>query len=171
MITLPDIGVVAIGRNEGGRLRACLASTVGRGPAAVVYVDSASTDGSVDAARAAGAEVVELDMSVPFTAARARNAGFERLSAALPGLAFVQFLDADCELVEGWLPRARAAWRAGPTWPSPAAAAASATRESRPTIDWPTSSGTPRWARRRPAAATPWCAPRPSARSAATTRP
>ena len=105
---------MAIGRNEGERLRACLASTVGRGPAAVVYVDSASTDGSVDAARAAGAEVVELDMSVPFTAARARNAGFERLSAVLPGLAFVQFLDADCELVDGWLPAARARLEARP---------------------------------------------------------
>ena len=36
----------------------------------VVYVDSGSTDGSVELARSLGAEVVELDLSVPFTAAR-----------------------------------------------------------------------------------------------------
>ena len=35
-------GAVAIGRNEGKRLRQCLASLSG---AAVVYVDSGSTDG------------------------------------------------------------------------------------------------------------------------------
>ena len=71
-------GVVAIGRNEGERLRACLDS-IPAGVAGVVYVDSGSTDGSVEMAAARGVEVVQLDMSVPFTAARARNAGVRRL--------------------------------------------------------------------------------------------
>ena len=71
----PRIGIVAIGRNEGERLRACLRSVVGENRA-VVYVDSGSTDGSVAMAREMGAEVVELDLSIPFTAARARNEGF-----------------------------------------------------------------------------------------------
>lgn len=100
------LGAVIIGRNEGARLVACLGSF----PAWVrpmVYVDSGSTDGSVAAALAAGAEVVALDMGQPFTAARARNAGFERLQA-LGGAAFVQFVDGDCVLQPGWLETAAA---------------------------------------------------------------
>ena len=81
---MSDLGIVTIGRNEGERLRRCLDSLVGRG-LPVVYVDSNSTDGSVELARSLGVEVVELDLSLPFTAARARNAGFERLHADRPG--------------------------------------------------------------------------------------
>ncbi|MBR0995453.1 glycosyltransferase [Bradyrhizobium japonicum] len=94
-------GVVAIGRNEGDRLKRCLASA--RPAAAVIYVDSGSSDGSVAWARDQGVEVVELDTSVGFTAARARNAGFRRLKQLAPGLQLVQFVDGDCELAEGWL--------------------------------------------------------------------
>lgn len=102
-----DVGVVAIGRNEGERLRACLESVAGR-VAAVVYVDSGSTDGSVELARGLGCEVVALDMSVPFTAARARNAGVERLRHVAPDVRYVQLVDGDCEIVDGWLEAARA---------------------------------------------------------------
>lgn len=102
---LSKVGVVAIGRNEGERLRKCLDSVAGIA-GRVVYVDSGSTDGSVEMARAMGVAVVELDMRVPFTAARARNAGFRRLRELLPDLAYVQFVDGDCELVAGWLERA-----------------------------------------------------------------
>lgn len=95
-------GVVVIGRNEGERLKACLRSLGPRtGP--VVYVDSGSSDASVAFARSLDAEVVELDMSVPFTAARARQAGFDRLMARWPNTEYVQFVDGDCEIVEGWL--------------------------------------------------------------------
>jgi GT2 family glycosyltransferase len=93
-------GVVAIGRNEGERLRQCLASA--SAAAAVVYVDSGSTDGSAQWARDHGLAVVELDMSVPFTAARARNVGFRHLRDIAPDLSYVQFLDGDCELSRGW---------------------------------------------------------------------
>ena len=94
-------GVVVIGRNEGERLRQCLMSL----PRAsvTVYVDSGSSDGSVQRARHLGADVIELDMRVPFTAARARNAGFRRLREISPDLEYVQFLDGDCELIDGWL--------------------------------------------------------------------
>lgn len=109
----PDIAAIAIGRNEGERLLRCLTSMEGQ-VAPIVYVDSGSTDGSVGAARAAGAEVVELDMSLPFTAARARNAGLARLRAVAPGTAFVQFIDGDCELRAGWIETARAALTAEP---------------------------------------------------------
>ena len=96
------IGVVAIGRNEGERLRRCLESVVGR-CAAVVYVDSGSTDGSVAMARQMGVEVVELDTTVAFTAARARNEGVARLLEVCPQVAYVQVVDGDCEVMEGWL--------------------------------------------------------------------
>lgn len=99
---LASIGVVAIGRNEGERLKRCIRS-LPQGLAAIVYVDSGSTDGSVEFARGAGAEVVSLDMSIPFSAARARNAGWQRLIEIHPTLPFVQFIDGDCEVVDGWL--------------------------------------------------------------------
>jgi GT2 family glycosyltransferase len=96
------IGVVVIGRNEGARLVRCLES-LSLSAGTIVYVDSGSTDGSVEMARGKGAEVVALDMAVPFTAARARNAGFRRLMALMPDLERVQFVDGDCEVNEGWL--------------------------------------------------------------------
>ncbi|MBD2777909.1 glycosyltransferase family 2 protein [Iningainema tapete] len=95
------IGVVIIGRNEGNRLRDCLLSVLGKGR--IVYVDSGSTDGSVALARSLNVDVVELDLSIPFTAARARNAGFEYLLQVEPSVEFVQFVDGDCQVVEGWL--------------------------------------------------------------------
>ena len=94
--------VVAIGRNEGERLRKCLGSLAAHA-ALVVYVDSGSTDGSVPMARSLGSEVVELDMRIPFTAARARNEGFRRLRDLAPALSYVQFVDGDCEVADGWL--------------------------------------------------------------------
>lgn len=98
----PQLGIVIIGRNEGERLQACLDSIAASG-APVAYVDSGSTDDSVSAAAAAGCSVVELSMDKPFTAGRARNAGFERLTQLHPGLCYVQFVDGDCRIAEGWL--------------------------------------------------------------------
>lgn len=97
---MTEIAAILIGRNEGQRLITCLRSV--RSLTRVVYVDSGSSDGSVDAARAAGAEVVELDMTQPFTAARARNAGIEALRKH-HDQEFVQFVDGDCEMQPGWI--------------------------------------------------------------------
>lgn len=99
---LSKVGIVAIGRNEGQRLKTCLESLVSM-QAKVVYVDSGSVDGSVALAGAMGAEVVELDASAPFCAARARNAGYQRIRETDPGVQFIQFVDADCELIGDWL--------------------------------------------------------------------
>lgn len=101
---LTKVGVVAIGRNEGDRLKQCLQSL--QGCADIVYVDSGSTDGSVAYARSVGAYVQELDLSRPFTAARARNAGFAALTARNPGLEYVMFVDGDCQVRDSWLPAA-----------------------------------------------------------------
>jgi GT2 family glycosyltransferase len=103
--SLSNVGVVAIGRNEGERLRNCIKSVV-QTASVVVYVDSGSTDNSIALARAMGVEVVEIDMSVPFTAARARNAGLHRLRQIAPDIPYVQFVDGDCEVVAGWLENA-----------------------------------------------------------------
>jgi GT2 family glycosyltransferase len=103
---LSKLGIVAIGRNEGDRLKQCLQSVVGLAEQ-VVYVDSGSTDGSVELARSLGVNVVELDLSIPFTAARARNAGLTRLLELAPQLEYVQFVDGDCEVVQGWLEKAQ----------------------------------------------------------------
>lgn len=99
---LENVGVVAIGRNEGERLGRCLASLSGIAKR-VVYVDSRSSDDSVGKARAMRVNVVELDTRLPFTAARARNEGFTRLLELAPHLDYVQFVDGDCEVAGGWL--------------------------------------------------------------------
>ncbi len=103
---MSQLGIVAIGRNEGDRLRQCLESVAGKATT-IVYVDSGSTDGSVVLAQSLGVSVVELDLSTPFTAARARNAGFARLLELNSGVDYVQFVDGDCEIVEGWLEAAQ----------------------------------------------------------------
>jgi GT2 family glycosyltransferase len=104
------LAVIAIGRNEGDRLKACLRSM----PTGTrcVYVDSGSTDDSVAFARARGVEVVELPPGARFTAALARNAGL----AAIPdGQAeFVQVVDGDCELDAEWIAAGLAALAAEP---------------------------------------------------------
>lgn len=91
---------VAIGRNEGERLKRCLQSLVDA--IKVVYVDSGSSDGSAQWAREHGVVVIELDMRAPFTAARARNAGLRRLRQISPDLVYLQFIDGDCELNQRW---------------------------------------------------------------------
>ncbi|WP_395334430.1 glycosyltransferase [Novosphingobium sp. BL-8H] len=106
-----EVGFVIIGRNEGERLALAIAS-VQRQAARAVYVDSGSIDGSVKLAVERGLPVVELDPGIPFTAARARNAGFGWLVRHYPELKFVHFIDGDCELVPGWLDYALGVLRA-----------------------------------------------------------
>ena len=101
MSEMEHIGVVVIGRNEGDRLKRCLRSIDER-ISRVVYVDSGSSDDSVEFARSFNVEVVELDTSVPFTTARARNAGYARLKEISEELSLVQFVDGDCAFEPGW---------------------------------------------------------------------
>ncbi len=95
-------GVVVIGRNEGERLRRCLQSATLTSDR-VIYVDSGSQDNSVALADTFGIEVIELNASLPFTAARARNAGLARMRTLWPDTEFVQFIDGDCELHARWI--------------------------------------------------------------------
>ena len=97
-------GIVVIGRNEGERLRRCFDSLCGAAP--IVYADSCSTDGSVELARSLGIETIVVDESTPLTAARGRNAGFERLMQIAPGIDLVFFIDGDCTMANGWIEHA-----------------------------------------------------------------
>jgi GT2 family glycosyltransferase len=89
----PALSIVVIGRNEGQRLTRCLES-VSRihgiaGKLDLIYVDSASYDGSPQAACQLGAQVIVLREGRT-TAARGRNAGWQR--APNP---YILFLDGD----------------------------------------------------------------------------
>ena len=150
---MSHLGVVIIGRNEGERLRRCLASVVGQG-FPVVYVDSNSTDGSAELAQAMGADVVQLDLSRPFTMGRGRNTGWTRLEERNPDVRFIQFVDGDCELVAGWLEKARKVLETSPKSRSFAAGGVSGFQNGRSITAWPTSSGTHQLAKPGTAAAT-----------------
>jgi len=106
-------GIVVIGRNEGQRLRACLASAARTG-LPVVYVDSVSTDDSLAIARAAGVDAFVLDPSRPLTAGRGRNEGLRHLLERNPDVKLVQFIDGDCEMHPGWIEKGVAALSATP---------------------------------------------------------
>ena len=97
---LQNVGVVVIGRNEGERLKRCLTSL--KECAHIIYVDSGSSDGSVDFAKSMNVGVESLDLTKPFTAARARNLGFKALMQRSTALEFVMFIDGDCELRPTW---------------------------------------------------------------------
>lgn len=101
---MSQVGAVVIGRNEGARLRRCLASLAPQVDH-LVYVDSGSTDASCAEAQSVGAQVIVLDSATPFSAARARNAGFEALMD-LADVEFVQFIDGDCGVEPDWVARA-----------------------------------------------------------------
>lgn len=105
-----NIAAVVIGRNEGARLVACLEALQGQVDH-VVYVDSGSSDGSVEHAKSSGAQVIALDMAQPFTAARARNAGVQALGKTVD---YIQFLDGDCTLRADWVATASAYLKAHP---------------------------------------------------------
>ncbi|HTL19100.1 MAG TPA: glycosyltransferase family 2 protein [Steroidobacteraceae bacterium] len=96
------IGAVVIGRNEGERLGKCLTSAV-RQASCLLYVDSDSSDGSVALAQSLGIETHALDPTKPLSAARARNEGRERLRLSRHDPQYLQFVDGDCELCDGWL--------------------------------------------------------------------
>ncbi len=102
------LGIVIIGRNEGKRLQQCFDSMKAI-PCEKVYVDSGSTDNSLTIAKSNKIETIVLDPIRPFSAARARNEGFERLLKLNPKIKFVQFLDGDCTLLPNWLETASAA--------------------------------------------------------------
>ena len=83
MDTLP-IGIGIIGCNEGERLVRCIRSVLHCPHPLARRRLRALSDGSAERAVALGATLVQLDLSVPFTAGRARNAGCEGCLRIIP---------------------------------------------------------------------------------------
>lgn len=96
------LGAVVIGRNEGQRLVTCLESLLNQVDY-IVYVDSGSSDNSVYEAESRQVDCLSLDLSIPFTAARARNEGVAYLIDKYSALKYIQFIDGDCELQPDWV--------------------------------------------------------------------
>jgi len=99
-------GAVVIGRNEGQRLITCLESLLDC-VERIVYVDSGSSDTSLQEAKQLGVACVSLDMTITFTAARARNEGTAYLLENYPELRTIQFVDGDCEMRLDWVAKAQ----------------------------------------------------------------
>ena len=97
-----EVGAVIIGRNEGERLKTCI-NSISKQVEAIMYVDSGSTDGSVEYAESIGIDVLRLSAKKPFSAARSRNEGFQLLTQKYNNLKYVQFIDGDCECSDGWI--------------------------------------------------------------------
>ena len=89
----PLVSVVVIGRNEAPRLEQCLRSIRDManpgGRTETIYVDSASSDCSVEVADRLGVRVINVQSSRP-TAALGRNAGWRASSGS-----YILFLDGD----------------------------------------------------------------------------
>lgn len=100
--TVPPVSVVVIGRNEGQRLARCFESLL-RIPGfypngtELIYVDSASKDGSAELAGRYGARVIVLD-APRTTAAMGRNAGWRAAKGE-----YILFLDGDTILNPGFV--------------------------------------------------------------------
>jgi glycosyltransferase involved in cell wall biosynthesis len=97
----PVLSVVAIGRNEGERLGRCFES-IGQmrplqGSIEVIYVDSGSTDGSLERAAQFKVKVKRLESANPCAAA-ARNAGWRVAQAPI-----IFFLDGDTVLERNFI--------------------------------------------------------------------
>tara|TARA_R110001583_G_scaffold38302_2_gene123763 strand:- start:4979 stop:5974 length:996 start_codon:yes stop_codon:yes gene_type:complete len=100
-----DVGAVVIGRNEGQRLINCIESLKSN-IQHIVYVDSGSSDNSLQEARHRNVDCISLDLNMPFTAARARNEGAKYLVDNYPDIGFIQFIDGDCEVQSNWIDEA-----------------------------------------------------------------
>ena len=109
-----DVGVVAIGRNEGERLRRCLDSLGGPGRRRRLRrlgLDRRQRRaGPVDGRRGGRARHVPAVLGGAGPGTRASSGSSE----IAPGVRYVQFLDGDCEVADGWLDRARRELEARP---------------------------------------------------------
>jgi glycosyltransferase involved in cell wall biosynthesis len=103
---LEKYGIVVIGRNEGIRLAECFKS-IKNNDCRIIYVDSASTDNSLEIAKQFKIETISLDPYSPLNAARGRNAGAQRLLELDPSIPLIQFIDGDTALDKNWLQTAQ----------------------------------------------------------------
>lgn len=104
---MKTFSVVVIGKNEeerlGDSLRAVLAAAAEVEDAEVVYVDSASTDRSVEIAHSLGVRVLALRPEWLHTPAAGRLIGYHHTTGE-----YLMFVDGDTVLDRQWLVRAQA---------------------------------------------------------------
>lgn len=109
---MKSLSVIVIGKNEESylslSLRSAQTAVAEFDNAEVVYVDSASTDHSVEIALALGVRVVSLQPELELSPSAGRYAGFHHTSGEL-----IMFLDADTTLEPDWL------WKATPWFDRP----------------------------------------------------
>jgi glycosyltransferase involved in cell wall biosynthesis len=105
-MSLPLISIVIIGRNEGDRLLRCIdsvhAADYPQEKMELIYVDSNSSDGSPERAKAAGASILRVHPERP-TAAIGRNAGWKAATGE-----YILFLDGDTLLDRNFIATALA---------------------------------------------------------------
>lgn len=100
--TMKTLSIVVIGKDEeqhiGACLRSVLAAAAAAGGAEVVYVDSVSTDRTVEIARALGVRVFSLRPEWRLSPAAGRYIGFHHTCGEL-----VMFVDGDTVIEGDWL--------------------------------------------------------------------
>lgn len=101
---MTPVSVVIIGRNEAGNISECVSSALNmeypRELLEVIYVDTGSTDGTQDIARAAGARVIEAKSPLP-CASLGRNTGLKESKHGV-----IHFVDGDMTIAPGYLKKA-----------------------------------------------------------------
>jgi glycosyltransferase involved in cell wall biosynthesis len=97
-----SLSVVVIGKNEEAYINDCLSSVLDAvtriGDAEIVYVDSASTDRTVEIARSLGVRVISLRPEWKLSPSAGRYVGFHHITGEL-----VMFVDGDTVVDPDWL--------------------------------------------------------------------
>ncbi len=100
-----DLSVVLIGKNQEWNIKRLIESVLNRIPqhlsSEVIYVDSASTDRTIELASQYPITIIQLSNDQRLTAAAGRNTGYRHSSGR-----YLLFLDGDMELWEGWIEKA-----------------------------------------------------------------
>lgn len=108
-----QLSIVIIGRNEQERLAECIAAARSAadeiGGAEMIYVDSASTDASVEIAGSMGLRVLSMRPDWKLCPSAGRFIGTRYASGE-----FILFLDADTHIYKGFLPAAIETFRSNP---------------------------------------------------------
>jgi len=99
-----NLSVIIIGRNEVRHIEACLRSVIKgiqtTAGTEIIYVDSASTDDTIQIVRKYSASIYQLKPDWPLSAAAGRYIGYLQSRGD-----YLFFIDGDTMLVHDWLPK------------------------------------------------------------------
>lgn len=100
-----DLSFVIVGRNAEWSIARLLGSIIAYVPShlsrEIIYVDSASTDRTIEIVNHYPVTIIQLSADHPLCASAGRFIGSRYATGK-----YIYFLDSDMELVDGWLPRA-----------------------------------------------------------------